>query len=236
LQPGSTICLQHCPTGYEEDEENSACIGVAPEEISCVKFDKSECYDWDYNPEDPSEFAVNYFGGLSATAREGDEPIPIYLRGLWFDGVDDLLTVTGPNGFMLNHSFTIEIWIRLFNQNNFFSSYNAEIASGQKLQLTGSGLKLQFNDREINETVEEDEGSLVEGQWMNIAVTAEWLNDTKSTRLSLYTNTDLKKNRVLNNYAIEDSADYEHFIGVDRDDNKNFVNYFEGFIYSFCIN
>ena len=236
LQPGTTICLQNCPTGYENDDENRTCIGTPPTEISCAKFDKVECYDWDYNPEEPTEFLVNYFGGASSVAREGDEPVAIYLRGLWFDGVDDFLTVTGPGGFMLNVSFTIEVWIRLNNQNNFFTSYNYEMSAGQKLQFTGSGLKLQFIDRDAEETVEEDEGSLIEGQWMNIAVTAEWQQEHKRTHVSLYTNTVLQKNRNLNNYAIEDSSDYEHFIGVDRDDNKDFANFFQGFIYSFCIN
>jgi len=102
LQAEGSICLQNCPTGYIEDADSNSCIGVAPEEISCVTFDKVECYDWDYNPDDLQEFPVNYIGGVNPTARDGDEPVAIYNRGLYFDGVNDFLTLTGPDGFMLN--------------------------------------------------------------------------------------------------------------------------------------
>jgi len=107
------------------------------------------------------------------------------------------------------------------------------------LQFKGSGLKLQFVDRDVPETVEEDEGSLREQIWMMIAVTASWDNDVKNTIVSLFSNNDtttvLRKNKLLTTYAIEDSSDYEHFIGVDKDDSKKFVNFFEGFIYKICI-
>lgn len=96
-------------------------------------------------------------------------------------------------------------------------------------------MKLSFSDRKIGETVEEDEGSLVLQKWMHIAVTAEWINSSSSTRVSLYTNTELKKNRVLNEYAIDDAADYDHYIGVDKDSSGNLVDFFEGFIYKLCF-
>lgn len=123
----------------------------------------------------------------------------------------------------------------MYNQNSFYSSVNGEISNGQELLLAGNGLKLLFSDRMEDETVEEDEGSLMLQKWMHIAVSAEWSNSNKSTRISLYTNTALEKNRVLDNYAIIDNSAWDHFIGADADSAGNMANFFQGFIYGVCI-
>jgi hypothetical protein len=46
--------------------------------------------------------------------------MPLYQRGLYFDGSDDMLTVTG---LTLHHSFTIHTWLKIltFSQMNIFS-------------------------------------------------------------------------------------------------------------------
>lgn len=38
--PGTTICMQNCPSGYEPDTEGKVCSGAPPAEISCVTFDR----------------------------------------------------------------------------------------------------------------------------------------------------------------------------------------------------
>lgn len=75
LVPDTSICMQHCPTGYTEDPATATCIGETPDEVSCVIFNLIDVFDWDYDVGDELAHEVNYIGGLVPIEREGSEPI-----------------------------------------------------------------------------------------------------------------------------------------------------------------
>lgn len=47
-----------------------------------------------------------------------DDPSPIWRRGVWFDGSNDYQTVLG---MVLNHSFTLRTWIKVYSAGTIFS-------------------------------------------------------------------------------------------------------------------
>jgi hypothetical protein len=51
---------------------------------------------------------ISVIGGETVEA-EDDDPLPIYKRGAWFDGVDDFIKISG---LVVSIEHTIELWIR----------------------------------------------------------------------------------------------------------------------------
>lgn len=97
------LCTSHCPTGFTEDGSNNTCSGD-PQLVFCLTFDKQQL-DW------VADNGVTIRSGHnSGTVREADDPIPIYKRGMWFDGEDDCMEI---NDFSLNPTFTLEAWVRI---------------------------------------------------------------------------------------------------------------------------
>lgn len=60
-------------------------------------------------------------GGITASP-EATDPLPLYLRGAYFDGVKDFMTIAG--GLILNHSFTLRTWAKVLDTNGRFFSIN----------------------------------------------------------------------------------------------------------------
>jgi hypothetical protein len=56
----------------------------------------------------PVDNGVTVQLGATPTA-EDDDPIPIYMRGAYFDGVNDFIRLFD---LVINYEFTIEAWIR----------------------------------------------------------------------------------------------------------------------------
>lgn len=103
LQRDGDLCTSHCPTGFTENSDSNTCEGD-PELIFCLTFDRKQL-DW------IAEYGVSVQSGHNlGTAREADDPIPIYKRGMWFDGDDDCMEITGLS---LNPTFTLEAWVRV---------------------------------------------------------------------------------------------------------------------------
>lgn len=101
------ICLPYCPSGFIK---TSLCTEDRK------KFDL--IFD-----------AINYEGGDlnitggSSLVEEGSDPMSIFKRGLWFGG-DDYLTM---QNLTLNHSFTLNIWVRIEDDGTLFSITPSEI-------------------------------------------------------------------------------------------------------------
>lgn len=90
-------------------------------------------YDWSQGD------TVSFSGGETAVVREGTEPIPIYLRGIWFDGTNDFLTISG---LVLNLNFSLTLWIRLSNQKSFWTITDPIL--GTEIILQGDSNFLMF--------------------------------------------------------------------------------------------
>jgi hypothetical protein len=69
--------------------------------------------------EDENNFGVAVVGGSDSLSSDANDPLPIYRRGLYFDGFDDYLSVTN---FRLHYEFTVTAWVRVTGGNNILTS------------------------------------------------------------------------------------------------------------------
>jgi hypothetical protein len=89
------------------------CEGT-PNQVLCLVFDE----EISYNTWTDGINNIKIVGGNSEVTTDSDEPVPIFKRGLWFDGVNDFLKVIN---FSMHHTFTIEQWIRPIVPISFYS-------------------------------------------------------------------------------------------------------------------
>ena len=73
-------------------------------------------------------------GGLNSGVEDGDEPIPIKGRGVWFDGVDDCLHVTG---LALAQTHTFSSWNRILNFGSLLSIFRPDILNTRFVEFQG---------------------------------------------------------------------------------------------------
>lgn len=106
MQPGSKFCATQCPTGYTLENKN--CVGAVIE-AACGEFD-SQLVDYTLNTSNPPT-QITSVGGTS-------DPTPAYLRGMWYDGVNDESLV---ENMALHHTFTLSMWIRAEANGNLYS-------------------------------------------------------------------------------------------------------------------
>ncbi len=145
-----------------------------------MKYEFNDCLDIELTHNGVAIVA----GGTAATV-EASDPRPAYKRGIWFDGTNDYLNISGLS---LNHSFTMELWVRIYNERSFFTTTDG-VRNTKHIILEGNTGALRFTESFGSF---DEEGTLQNKQWQQIAFTAEWLNDTRSTRISLYTNAILR--------------------------------------------
>jgi hypothetical protein len=66
---------------------------------------------------EPADSGAICTGG-EPTGPAGTDPYSIYRRGVWFDGVQQYITMAG---YVLNHTFTIDIWANIYANSALFS-------------------------------------------------------------------------------------------------------------------
>ena len=102
---GQGICRSYCPTGYTENSDTKTCDPIDDYVTPCLTFDRI-AYDWS------TTSGITAVGGATpGNSPENDDPLPIMDRGIWFDGVDDYLTLSG---LTLGHTFTLILWVRVY--------------------------------------------------------------------------------------------------------------------------
>jgi len=100
LQPNASVCLLECPSGYTANDATNVCDGTVGI-VLCHTFDTTVFVTESTNP-DVTLISGTSFGG------DAFEPIPVYRRGLWYDGGK----FVSIDGLSLNHSFTLSLWTR----------------------------------------------------------------------------------------------------------------------------
>jgi hypothetical protein len=153
----------------------------------CVKFDKKQ-----------SEYTTDTLSFRSGTLAEFDDPndpLPVYNRGLWFNGVSYMEI----GGLVLSHTFTIEMWIRPSGGETIFSS-NKNLAEfpGDEDHLSYGINSTAFTlvvtkDRDTEYLSAVSDAPYEQRAWMNVAFTFEWVN---GTTMKTYTNLFLNGNPV----------------------------------------
>jgi hypothetical protein len=88
-----------CPAGYSGS--SNACAGSA-ENVSFV-FDKIT-YAWTHS-------SYTFHAGTDSSVEANIEPFSYKLRGLYFDGVDDLLTMDSTTRLYLHSEVSMNFWI-----------------------------------------------------------------------------------------------------------------------------
>lgn len=90
-QPGSSICKGTCPSGSIKNDDDNTC-DLIEDYQACIVFDKDR-----YSRIADGDSAITAYGGSTQFNQEiePDDPKPIYLRGNYFDGVDDFMEVAG---------------------------------------------------------------------------------------------------------------------------------------------
>lgn len=199
-----TFCLDPCPSGYTENEETNACD--FNEDTFCFIFDGSLQYDWTVK-------TLVAIGGDTQDVREFDEPIPIFRRGVWFDGVDDYFLISD---LQMSLNFSIEIWIR--PQSNRGAVWGGTFVFDFPSWL----LTFTYN----NEEIQEQEPSVVQQQWQNLKLTCEFI--APGSRIRMYKD-GIQGGTAVYPDAILDSSSLPHYVGKSRQD------FFTGFIYSICF-
>lgn len=121
LQPDSFTCLHQCPTGFTRNDLTNECEGVV-DEVLCIEFNLRSV-DWS-----DADSGVDFIGGTSAI-EGGTAPLPVYHRGIYFE--DSFLTI---GNLILNHTWTITLWIRPDSSSgNLFSvNTNANTSPGSE--------------------------------------------------------------------------------------------------------
>ena len=229
LQPDSFICKEGCPNGFVQNGE--VCEGDQGQ-VYCLEFN-DRSLNW----------APNAFGGTSADSIDSADPVPIYLRGLWFDGVDDFLTLTDV---IIHHTSTILLWIRpaapgvLFSIN---SNNISQVGSEYFIILITSELALSNTylnpDGATSPVVTETaEGIVALNDWQLVFHTNLWEKDDNQSTIAISRNNQTSAT-VSYDKPFLDSKEYNHYIGVEevvpQANNLVKTGHYSGFIYEFCL-
>ena len=244
-QPGFDICLPACPSGFGTDPTSKECTGE-PDKLVCFTFD---CNQYDY-----TEGSFSLIAGANASAApdadgkytpESDDPYPVYMRGAYFDGT--MFFQFGANNLALNHSFTLELWIKRTStgaDNNLFSS-NISPATGPGLEnffnyVAYNGDRIRFDavTANLNLSEEDDAGSYTSNQWSHVAISFSYDNALKKTTYAFYSNGIERKSGEFDEPLL-DLLTNTHIVGAELDTisggSQSRAKFFEGFIWKFCI-
>jgi hypothetical protein len=144
--------------------------------------------------------------------------LPVYNKGIWFDGVDDFLTLSGLS---LNTSFTIDIWLRPTNSDYIFST--------AALALSGLSVTTAFGTLEATTAP-------TPLQWGLVTVTSSWSTANRTTTLTTAYNNEIAAKQDFLKASIVDSPDNVHYMGAQAVDGEATpTRFFSGFVWSVSI-
>jgi hypothetical protein len=111
---------------------------------------------------------VTAIGGFRTGDTYFDDPYPTAGRGAWFDGNIDHYTLTG---LVMNHSFTVEFFLRSFmswgNTGSLFSSFKDpyDRVPGADFSFNLRMGHLSFFEKTMNESVDSDTAHIAPMVW-----------------------------------------------------------------------
>lgn len=108
MQPNADICLPYCPSSWNEGGASN-CQSTSWSGEAYFEFTQTLNRDFKRPNNWTREYAVVLQGGFFYGDDERDDPIPIAMRGLWFDGCNAYLKV---ENLTLNNDFTLQFWVK----------------------------------------------------------------------------------------------------------------------------
>ena len=215
----SGICKEDCSLGYKNNMGKCEKISM-PQGIFKLKFDELKLPDEDQI----SGIGVKYSGKRKLAASP---PNPIFLRGIYFDGLSTYVKFPSPsvNFSILSSSFFLSFWLNPLKPENFLLY---QIFKKEKF------LSLSFSSEKIvvtlnaggNQKAFTSESNIILNKWNSLSLSVDFY--TKITA-SFILNNDQRLTTADSIYPYEDNVGSTFYIGTNN------FNFFLGFLYSFTI-
>ena len=136
---------------------------------------------------------VRVHSGLPGDLELMLEPFVIDDRGLWFDGKDDMARF---DGLILNHTFSIEAWIRPHGDGAIFGVGDASHYEYSRVYYWGiEEGKILFSDLHYDEDYA-SENDLINFYWTHVALTVQWFNEFKINEIMLWESNLVKGSHI----------------------------------------
>jgi hypothetical protein len=200
--PDTTTCDDFCPTGLSENSGTNECD---------VTDEFSYCFEWR-----DKVIELGAADGVAVSMESGatDSPIPVYERGIYFDGIRTLSVA----GLVLNTRFALEFWIRP-EITGATDCHLFEIASGttvMSVSVLGSAVSIHLGGGAVALT------DLSDDVWTHLAITVgvrpDPITAVRSAQDDAATGYGTLDSPLIDNPA------YAHILGTS----------YLGFLYKFC--
>jgi hypothetical protein len=226
LLNGTGKCVENCPSGFNQ-------VGGV-----CVKSSGTISWDFLFDADVTSDFrngSVSIVGGFCKESVFIDDPIPIKGRGVWLNGDIDHFTISG---LTLNHSFSLEFFIRHKLENwetaallaSYQSPYDMKPGTTYSLKISQQTLMLVEHPKNVNAMCAGAE--ITKDEWQLVAVVVEWNRSEKTSAVTFLRNGDEISTFESVDMLITDSSSFMHYIGGVRH-NWRLSQAYRGFIYAF---
>jgi hypothetical protein len=198
--------------------------------FDCLEFDR----EWVLN-----ERTVAAQGGSAAgNVLSADDPVPIYRRGVWFNGAQ----YYSLTGLVLNHTFIMKIWTKVYS-NGAIYSINREANTGGNgkddyflVSASATGVQFTYNGELKTDVLAEVGGLDLSSNYNHIALCNTYTANT-SILISIYINgnpatlASTDQSEVFD--LIADRTSFKHHIGVDFHTSTP-LSWFSGFVWQIC--
>lgn len=160
-----------CPTGSIEQLGvcNSPAVVVSDFTFTCADYEIKQWTCRQYYPDRSHSWETSAYSGYDPIRVTDSDPYLSDDRGLFFDGKNDYVTVTG---LMLNTSYTISMWVKPHGDGTLFTSSSRTSGDFYSFGLAANRAKYQdsYNDYTWVTT-----GEFVEDlDWQMIALSVAW--------------------------------------------------------------
>jgi hypothetical protein len=216
-------CAGTCPTGFAESA--GVCVPDGGSTSWSVNFDAPKS--------DFSSGPITVVGGYMSGSSFIDDPFPAAGRGAWFDGNIDHYTVSG---LTLNHSFTLEFFIRpqedAWETGTLFASYKApyDYTPGSVYNFKLSNGALAFSESPSGVNLSGTGETINNKEWQHVGLVVDWDLGTGDSSISFVKNGAIYCTVSDVHLFVQDTASFVHYIGGVRH-NWRLYEPFRGFIY-----
>ena len=219
LYANAQICnASVCPTNYLRNADTNQC-DLNEAGVSCIVFNTN---------------IAPWIGDNELTANTEFTYITAVGRGLYFSG-EEYLTLTG---ILLDTTFSLEIWIRPEKMNSLSTLFSinqpmTEVQGAENffdVQYLNQNIRLRIGQ---GATYETEDNSLTAETWHATVVSLEWVNPSK-TQYRILINDVLKANGEFDE-VLYDRIEYNHILGAELNTVGGETNFYNGFMYKFCV-
>jgi hypothetical protein len=166
------------------------------------------------------------------------DPTTTYLRGLWYDGVNDQSLL---ENFVLHHTFTVSMWIRAEDNGNLFSiSMPSGVLPGDEtvfnLLAENGNLRVIYKSEDTNLDFVSTSPAYTTFDWHYVTVAVSFNGSEKESALTLRSRDAVIGETTFTGAFIDDST-YIHKLGAEQDTIASIsvaVGFYKGFIWNFC--